>query len=153
MNITNFESNEGAEYITLRRQGRPAMVSDEIVTEVKAILHNLRVSGGTVSRKTVIAIGDGVLSSRCPEKLAKNGGSVTLTTKWARGILKSLDWVKRRGTTSNREMNPALYEELTFSWKRKIANVLFEHSIHDDMILNFDQAPLGFTAPNKATFT
>ena len=122
------------------------MVSDEIVTEIKAILHNLCVSGGAVTRKTVIAIGDGVLSSRCPEKLAKNGGSVTLTTKWARGILKSLDWVKRRGTTSKREMNPALYEELTFSWKRKIANVLFEHSI-------FDQTPLGFTAPNKATFT
>ena len=52
----NFESNEGAEYITLRRQGRPAMVSIEIVTEVKAILHNLRVSGGAATRKTVTVV-------------------------------------------------------------------------------------------------
>ena len=34
-------------------------------------------------------------------------------TKWARGVLKSLDWVKRCYTTAKREMNPTLYEELT----------------------------------------
>ncbi len=45
--------------------------SDEIVTEIKTILHNLRVSGGAITRKTTIVIGNGVLSSRCPEKLAK----------------------------------------------------------------------------------
>ena len=50
--------------------------------------------------------------------LEENGGIITLTTKWARGVAKSLDWV-RRYTTSKREMNLALYEELTFSWKKK----------------------------------
>ena len=50
-------------------------------------------------------------------------------------------------------MNPALYEELTFSWKRKLENITFEHRIYNDMILNFYQAPLGFTNPNKATLT
>ena len=49
-------------------------------------------------------------------------------------------------------MNPALYEELSFSWKRKISNAIFEHHIHNNIIFIFDQTPLGFTAPNKATF-
>ena len=115
----NFQSQEREELFTIPRQGRLSMVSDELVTEMKAILHNLRVSGGAIRWKTVIVIGNIVLSSRCPEKLIKNGGSVTLTTKWARGILEALDWVKRRGTTAKREMKPALYEELTFTWKRK----------------------------------
>ena len=79
----------------------------------------------------------------------ENGGSMTLTTNWASGAMRSLDWVKRCYTTAKREKNPALYEELTFSWKRKIANAFFEHK----MILNFDQTVLGFTAPNKSTFT
>ena len=57
------------------------MVSDELVKEIKAILYNLYFSGGTTSLKTVIAIANIVLSSRCPEKVTKNGGSVTLTTK------------------------------------------------------------------------
>ena len=54
------------------------MVSYELVTKIKAILLNLCGSGGVISRNTVISIGNGVLSSRCPEKLTNNGGSVTL---------------------------------------------------------------------------
>ena len=110
-----FESNEVGNFFALPRQGRPSKMSDELTTEVKSILHNLRVSGGAVTRKTVIAIVNGVLKARCPEMLEKNGGSMTLTTKWARGVLKSLDWVKRRYTTAKTEMKPALYEELTYS--------------------------------------
>ena len=128
------------------------MVSDELVTEIKVILHNLRASGGVITQKTVIATGNEVLISRYPEKLTKNSGSVILTTKWARGILKSLDWIKRRVATAKRKMNPALYDKFPFTWKKKIADATFEHSIHNEMILNFDQTLLGFTAPNRATF-
>ena len=125
-NQKNFESQEGVELFTVPRKGHPSMVSDELLTEIKAILHMLHVSGEVISRKTVIAIGNWILSSRCPEKWTKNGGSVTLTTIWAWEILKSLDWVKRRGTIAKREMNLALYEKLTFTWKTKIAVAIFE---------------------------
>ena len=43
-------------------------------------------------------------------------------------------------------MNPALYEELTFSLKIKIANATFKHNIQKEMILNFDQTALGFSS-------
>ena len=56
-------------------------MSDELTTEVKSILHNLRISGGAVTQKTVVAIGNAVLKARCPEMLEENGGSITLTTK------------------------------------------------------------------------
>ena len=98
-----FENKEVGNFFALPRQGRPSKMSDELTTEVKSILHNLRVSGGAVTRKIVIAIGNGVLKARCPEMLEENGGSITLTSKWARGALKSLDWVKRRYTTAKRE--------------------------------------------------
>ena len=76
-----FESNKVGISFALPRQGRPSKMSDELTTEVKSILHNLRVSGGAVTRKTVIAIGNAVLKARCPEMLEENGGSITLTTK------------------------------------------------------------------------
>ena len=50
-------------------------------------------------------------------------------------------------------MNPALYDDLAFTWKKKIAGKVFEHKIHNDLILNFDRTPLRFTCPAKATFT
>ena len=31
-----------------------------------------------------------------------------------------MDWVKRKDTTVKREMNPALYDKLGFTWKRKL---------------------------------
>ena len=120
-----FESNKVGIFFALPRQGRPSKMSDELTTEVKSIPHNLRVGVGAVTRKTVIGrIGNRVLKAKSPEMLEENGRSITLTTKWARGVLKSLDWVKRRYRTAKSEMNPVLYKELTFSWKRKITNDL-----------------------------
>ena len=148
-----FESNEAGNFFTLPRQGRPSKISDELITKVKCILHNPGVSSGAVTRKTVIAIVNGVLKTKCPEMLEENGGSITLTTKWTRGVLEYLDWVKKRYTTAKREMNPALYEEWTFSWKRKIANAIFENKIQKEMTLKFDQTALGFTALIKSTIT
>ena len=64
-----------------------------------------------------------------------------------------MDWVKRKGTTAKRTMNPALYDELVFNRKKKIAEKVFEHKIHNELILNFDKTPVGFTCPGKTTFT
>ena len=49
-------------------------------------------------------------------------------------------------------MNPALFKELKFSWKRKIENAIFEQKIQKEMTLNFVQTALGFTAVNKSRF-
>ena len=67
-----FESNEVGIFFALPGQGRPSKMSDELTTEVKSILHNLRVSGGAVTRKTVTEISNGVLKARCPEMLEEN---------------------------------------------------------------------------------
>ena len=123
-----------------------------MLSEVKLILHNLRMAGCGISRNVVISVGNGVMQTKCPEKLAKNGGPITLSVKWARGILKSMDWSKKRGTTAEREMNPALYEELSFSWKRDIAGNIFNHKIPEAPIFNMDQTPLGQTSASKVSF-
>ena len=66
-----FESNEVENIFALPHQGRPSKMSDELRTELKSILHNLRVSGGAVTWKTVIEIGNGVLKARRPEMLVR----------------------------------------------------------------------------------
>ena len=136
-----FESQEGVEFFTVPRQRRPSMVSHELVTEIKAILHNLRDGGGAVSLKTVIAIGNGVMSSRCSEKLTKKGGNVTFTIKWARGIPKLLSWMKRGGKTARREMILALYEEEN--------NYQCYFRTHHEMVLKFDQRDLDLLRPSN----
>ena len=114
------------------------MASQELTAEIKMILHNLQIAGCAISRKTTIAVGTGVLESKSPKVLLKNGGSIKLTTKWASEILKSMEWSKRRGKTAKLEMNPALYEQLIFSWKKDIANLVLQHNIPVELILNLD---------------
>ena len=119
---------------------------------MKSIIENLRIAGCAISRKVVISVGNGVLASKCPEMLARNGGSINLSIEWARDIIKSMNWARRRAITSGkRVMNPALYEELCFTLKKKIAEIVSEHKIDRRLILNFDQTPL-FTSPSIVTF-
>ena len=151
--VRSLESSSPANVdISWKRVGRPNLLSEELTSEVKLILQNLRIAGCGISRKVVISVGNGVLQAKCPEKLARNGGSIELSVKWARGILKSMDWSKRRGTTAKREINPALYEELCFSWKRDIASLIFHHKIPEALIFNMDQTPLGLTSASKVSF-
>ena len=75
-------------------------------------------------------MGNCVLASRCLEKMSRNTGKINLTVKWAREILKSM----------------ALYDELAFTWKKRIAEKVFEQKIRNVLILNFDQTPLDLLA-------
>ena len=51
--------------------------------------------------------------------------SITLSIKWIHNLLRSLDWIKQKGTTAKREMNPALYDKLVFTKRKKYLNIKF----------------------------
>ena len=138
--------------VTWNRAGRPSLLTEELTAEVKLTLHNLPTPGSSVSSKLSFPLEVVFLQSWCPEKLWKNSGSIIFSVKWARRILNSMDWIKHRGTAAKRTMNPALYDELSFSWKEDIANLMLQHNIPEEPILNLDQTPLGFTSASKLTF-
>ena len=51
----------------------------------------------------VISISNRVLKANDPNTLSGFGDHITLTNDWARGILQSIDWVKRKGTAGKIE--------------------------------------------------
>ena len=57
--------------------------------------------------------------------MARNGGNINLTTKWALNVLKSIDWVKRKGTTAKKEVHP----------ERNRAQIVLEHNFHQKRVL------------------
>ena len=91
-----------------------------------------------------MVIGNGILSAYCSEKIVKNCGSITLSTKWAINVLKLLDWVWQSRSTAEKDMNPVLFVELAFSWKRNVAKIVIEHYIHKKMLLSFENTPVGW---------
>ena len=87
------------------------------MTEIKQILFNIRITACLISRKTVVSVGTGVLSFKCPVTMATNGGKTALSVNWGRNILKSMNWMKLRGTTegAKRRITPALLKEFIFT--------------------------------------
>ena len=60
-------------------------------------------AGGVISRKMFNAIGTGIIKANCPSKLKDFGCHIALTEGWARGVLKSMEWSKRKATTGKIE--------------------------------------------------
>ena len=116
-----------------------SVISDEFDTEAQAIFFNLSfmlVVGSSLEKLIAIAIGNRVLSSHYPEKRQR--------------------YVHHQMDTKHIEIVRCCSKErddsgvvLTFSWKRKIANVIFKQRIYNDMILNFYQTLLRFTDRTK----
>ena len=66
----SFLNKKDGQFSAISFAGQPLIISDGLFPEVMGFLHNLHASVGAISRKTVrvIAIGNGVLNSRCLEK-------------------------------------------------------------------------------------
>ena len=67
---------------------------------------------------------NGVLKTNDANSLSEFGGGITLTDNWARGVLKSMDWVKRSGTTGKVEPSAQFLAEEKFTFQRAISAVV-----------------------------
>ena len=136
----------------IQRKGRPNLVGDEMMKKIKDIIVGSRLAGTAISRKMVIAIATGVVKASDPKLLREFGGSLELTEGWARSVLKSMDWVKRKGTTGKIEPCSKFLEEEKFTFQRAIGKVVSDHDIPIELVLNLDQTPLSYVSPGKYTF-
>ena len=100
----------------------------------------------------VISIGIGVLKASNPNSLSEFGRNVILTDMRARDVLKSMDWVKHKGTKGKVEPSKQLLAEEKFTFRMSISKVVCEHDIPSELIINLDQTPLSYISHGKYTF-
>ena len=149
-----FNKKEGvpSESPTFRKAGRPNIVRDELVQKINKVIVGVRLSGAVISRRMVISIGNGVLKANDPNTLSEFGGTITLTEDWARSILRSMDWVKRKATTGKVEPSTQFLAEEKFTFQKAISTYVYDYDIPTDLIINLDQTPLSYVSPGKYTF-
>ena len=131
---------------------RPNLVRNDLLQKIKEVLIGVRLSGAVISRKMVISVGNGVLKANDHNTLSEFGGHITLTDDWARSILQSVDWIKRKGTTGKTEPSPKLLPEGIFIVQKSISTVAYDHDLPIDLIITIDQTPLYYVSPGKYTF-
>ena len=70
------------------------MVHGVLLVKVKAL--STRMFGSVIDKQKLINIRNGVIRANNLEMLKELGGTIELTEGWARSVLKSLNWKKRR---------------------------------------------------------
>ena len=114
---------------TFRKAGRPNIVRDKLVQKIKEVIVGVRLSGAVISRRMVTSIGNGVLKANDPNTLSEFGGTITFMEDWARGILRSMDWVKRKAITGKVEPSTQFLAEEKFTFQKAISTYVYDQLI------------------------
>ena len=100
--------------------GRPNLLDETLLKKVKDIAIGTRAAGGVINRKQILNIAKGVVRANNPNALKEFCGSLDLTDRWARDVLKQLKWTKRKRTTGKIDPSPQLLAEEKPTFQRKI---------------------------------
>ena len=131
---------------SFKKKGRPNLVSDDFIKKIKTIMIVTPAAATAISRRIVMAIGNGVVGSNSVTLSKENRGSL------ARGVIESVNQTQRKDTTGKIEPSKQLLLEEKLTFQKKISGVIFEHDISKELIINLDQTPLSYVSPGKYTF-
>ena len=110
-----------------RAPGRPLLLGQEVEEKAKAIILNIRDSGGVINNSVVIGIIKGIIRDSDSNLLVENGGPLQIDKPIARRLLGRLNFVKRRGSTKAKLMQVRLDNASIFTIKGRVQTVIYTH--------------------------
>ena len=90
---------------------------NEVMLKIKEVIIGICLAGVVISRKMVTPIETRALKANNPNLLSEFEKYVVLTDMWIRGVLKSIGWIKRKGTTGRVEPSKKLLAEEKFTFQ------------------------------------
>ena len=75
---------------TFKKAERPNLLNETLLKKVKDIVIGTRTAGGVLNRKHILNIAKGVVTANNSNALKEFGGSLDLTDRWSRDVLKQL---------------------------------------------------------------
>ena len=114
--------------MVIKKIGRPSLLSSDMLKKVKDVVLGTRMAWGVINWRQIICIATGVVRANNPTLLKEHGGDLVLTEKWARGVLRKLQWNKCKGTTGKVDPSPQLLAEEKFTFQKNISALVCEHN-------------------------
>ena len=134
----------------LRKRGRPVLLGRKMDVMVQEYVEKLRQNGGVISTDIVKSGARGILQSLDRTSLSEYGGHVTLSTAWAKSLLRRMNYRKRRGTTKA-AMPVEQFQEIKTAFLKDIIDVVTMDEIPSDLIFNWDQTGLNLVPASSWT--
>ena len=126
-----------------KKRGRPSLLPDSVITDIKCYIRAVRDAGGVINTAIVLAAATGILQRKDPTSLQCNGGHIILKKSWAKYLLKTMKFVKRRATTKH-VPNLHNFDCLRDQYLFDIKAVVQLEEIPDSLIINWDQTGVNY---------
>ena len=123
------EEDLTAEELPLKKRGRPLLLGKQLDEALQQYIIKLREHGCPIN--TVIA--RGIVKSMERTQLAEYGGPTTLTTPWAKSLLKRMNFTKRRVSTKSTHPTDDL-EEVKKTFLTEILETLEFNDIPPELL-------------------
>ena len=88
--------------LPVKKRGRKVVLGTKMDNMVQQYILKLRETGSVINTADVISGARGILQSQDRTRLAEFGGPATLTTTWAKSLLRWMNFTKRQGTTKSK---------------------------------------------------
>jgi len=129
----------GVSELVPSKRGRKFLLGEELDGKVRALIKNIREAGGVINTAIVCTAGKGIVLSHDRSLLLENGGGIELSKYWAKSILKRMNMVKRKGTTSKKTFVVENFEQDKQKFLNAIEKKVELKNIPPELIINWDQ--------------
>ena len=134
-----------------KNHGRPRVLPEQLDNTVQNYIKQLRLAGGIVNNSTVTAAAHGTVLNKNKTLLSEFGSSVDMTKNWALSVMRRMGLVYRMDINGARKL-PADFDKKA-PYHQRIREVVREHKIPDDLIINWDQTGCKFVPASEWTMT
>ena len=129
-----FRISVGTELATLPHspRGNPLLLGD-LDTKVQDWIRKVRINGGVINARIVMAAAEAIVTKFARHRLERYGGHITITSTFAKSLLRRMGFVKRKGTKAVKHL-PNDFDDIRQEYISKINNVREKHNIPDTLI-------------------
>lgn len=129
-----------------RKRGRSKLIGDDIDQQVQLYIRSVREGGGNISARVVTGAAQGILEYYGKEDLAK-----LINRHWTYSLLKRMNFVQRKVTTSKSKYTLAYFAELKNSFLQSIVETVTMEEISPQLVLNWDQTGINIVPSSSLT--
>ena len=122
-----------------KKRGRKLLLGNDLDHKVQVYFKKVREEGGAVSARIVMAAARGILLKCNRSMLVEFGGPIQLNRFWAHSLLKRMNFVQRKATTSKSKHTVENFRELKKAFLDDVTTAVTMEEIPPELILNWDQ--------------
>ena len=121
-----------------KKKGRSLLLGKRLDNAVQEYILKLREHGCPINTHLVIAAARGITQAMDRTRLVEYGGPATLSTSWAKSLLKRMNFTKRRASTKYSHPVDELEKEKE-AFLSEILDTVGLNDIPPELIFNWDQ--------------